>query len=99
MTSSIQHFIEGWLFDPTVGKFISTTLAILVVIALVRLFRKLLNRYIQEPGNLYRAKKMVTFLGYFIGLSIVVLPSATVLARWPSPSEWLAPGLLSRSRR
>lgn len=68
MMQAAQRFVESWLFDPTVGKLVSTTVVILVVLALVRISRKVLNRYVQEPGNLYRAKKMVTFLGYFTGL-------------------------------
>lgn len=73
MTASLQQFIESWLFDPTVSKLISTATAILLLIALVRILRGLLNHYVQEPGNLYRAKKMVTFLGYFTGIVIISL--------------------------
>jgi len=73
MTTSLQRFVESWLFDPTVGKLVSTTVAILIVLAMVRISRKVLNRYVQEPGNLYRAKKMVTFLGYFTGLIAISL--------------------------
>ena len=73
MTVSLQQFIESWLFDPNVGKLISTVVVILIVSALVRVSRKVLNRYVQEPGNLYRAKKMVTFLGYFTGLIAISL--------------------------
>jgi small-conductance mechanosensitive channel len=73
MMESLQRFAERWLFDPTVGQLVSTTVAILVVLALVRILRGVLNRYVQEPGNLYRARKMVTFLGYFTGLVIISL--------------------------
>ncbi len=73
MTMPVQQFVESWLFDPTVGKLVSTLAAILVVMALVRLFKGILNRYVQEPGNLYRARKMVTFLGYFTGIIIISL--------------------------
>ncbi len=73
MTASFQQFVESWLFDPMVGKLVSTLAAILVVMALVRIVRGVLNRYVQEPGNLYRARKMVTFLGYFTGIIIISL--------------------------
>lgn len=73
MTASFQQFIESWLFDPTVGKLVSATAAILIVAVLVRLLRGIINRYVQEPGNLYRARKMVTFLGYFTGIVIISL--------------------------
>lgn len=73
MTASFQQFIESWLFDPTVGKLVSTIAAILIVMGLVRILKGVLNRYVQEPGNLYRARKMVTFLGYFTGIVIISL--------------------------
>lgn len=84
MTLSMEQFVEGWLLDPTVGKLVAATVAILIVAALVRLSRRVLSRYVQEPGNLYRAKKMVTFLGYFTGLIILSLIfSDTASERWP----------------
>ena len=61
------------MFDPTVGTLISATVTILVFLALARYFWGVLNRYIQEPSNLNRAKKMVSFLGYFVGLIIISL--------------------------
>jgi small-conductance mechanosensitive channel len=73
MTLSLQQLVESWLFDPTVGRLVSTTVGILVVWAMVRISRKLLNRYVHEPGNLHRAKKFVTFLGYFTGAIIISL--------------------------
>lgn len=71
--ASLQQFMEGWLFDPTFGAFVSAAAALLILVALMRLLKQLLNRYVGEPGNLYRAKKMVTFLGYFIGLVVISL--------------------------
>jgi len=68
MTPSMEQFVEGWLFDPTVGKFVAGTIGILIIVALVRAFRGILNHYVDEPGNLHRARKMVSFIGYFIGL-------------------------------
>lgn len=73
MIGSVQPFIESWLFDPTVGAVVSATVALLLVAALMSFLKRLLNRYVGEPGNLYRAKKMVTFLGYFTGLVILSL--------------------------
>ncbi|MDP2382812.1 MAG: mechanosensitive ion channel [Nitrospirota bacterium] len=70
-TTSMQQFVEGWLFDPTIGKLVSATVAILIVMALVRVGKGGVTRYIKEPGNLYRANKMVTFLGYFTGIIVL----------------------------
>lgn len=73
MTDSMDRFVENWLFDPAVGKLTSAAVGILIVMTLVRMFRGILNRYVQEPDNLYRAKKMVAFLAYFTGLLIISL--------------------------
>ncbi len=73
MTPSMEQFVEGWLLDPTVGKLVATTVAILIVMGLVRASRGILAHYVQEPGNLYRAKKMVSVLGYFVGLLIIAM--------------------------
>lgn len=73
MTIALERFVERWLFDPTVGKLLSTTVAILIILALVRVSRRVLNRYVQEPGNLYRGKKLVTFLGYLTGVIVISL--------------------------
>ncbi len=73
MSARMEQFVTSWLFDPTVGKLISTTVSILIVMALVRISRGVLTRYVREPGNLYRAKKLVTFLGYFTGLVVISL--------------------------
>jgi len=73
MTSPMGEFVERWLFDPTVGKLVAVTVVILVIVALVRGSRGILNHYVQEPGNLHRARKMVSFLGYFIGLLSIAM--------------------------
>ena len=73
MTVGMEQFVKSWLLDPTVGKLVAATVTILVIAALVRAFRGILNHYVDEPGNLYRAKKMVSVLGYFVGLLIVAM--------------------------
>lgn len=73
MRTTVEQWIPSWVFDPMEDKLIATTVSILVIIALVKISRRVLNRYVQEPGNLYRAKKMVSFLGYFTGLLILAL--------------------------
>jgi len=73
MTVGMEQFVKSWLLDPTVGKLVATTVAILIVVALVRVSRGILTHYVQEPGNLYRAKKMVSVLGYFVGLLIIAM--------------------------
>ena len=73
MITPAEEFVDRWLFDPTVGKLVAATVAILVIVALVRGSRGILNHYVDEPGNLHRARKMVSFIGYFIGLLIIAM--------------------------
>lgn len=81
MMDSLEQLVSSWLFDPTVGKLIMSAVVILIILALVQLSRKVLNRYVQETGNLYRARKMVTFLGYFTILIIISLIFSDSLGR------------------
>ena len=73
MTVGMELFVKSWLLDPTGGRFVAATVAILIVVALVRASRGILNHYVEEPGNLHRARKMVSFLGYFIGLLSIAM--------------------------
>lgn len=61
-----QTFLR-WLYDPAVGRFVSAAVLILVIVALVRLTRRILDRSVIESGNLYRINKMITFTGYLVG--------------------------------
>lgn len=70
----LEQTILRWLFDPAVGKFVAAAGLILVVVVSVRITRRILDRSIIEPGNLYRINKMITFTGYlvvFLGLALI----------------------------
>lgn len=75
-----QTFLR-WLFDPAVGKFVTATFLILVIVAFVRVARRILDRYIVEPGNLYRINKMITFSGYLVGFVVIALIFSDRLGR------------------
>jgi small-conductance mechanosensitive channel len=64
----MQSFLERWLFDPTVGKIVFSLIGILIIIVIVRFFHRLLARHIQHTDTRYRARKLVTFLGYLVGV-------------------------------
>ena len=70
---SVEEFSSNaGCLDPTVSKpRKAATVAILIVMGLVRSWN--LSHYVQEPGNSYRAKKMVSVLGYFIGLLSIAM--------------------------
>lgn len=81
MTGELEQSAMRWLLDPMVGRLLVTTVAILMVMALARVLRSVLTHYVQEPGNLYRAKKMVSFLGYLVGLMIIAMVFSDSLGR------------------
>lgn len=81
MTAGIEPFAKRWLFDPTVGRLLVAAVVILFVVATVRVLRRVLTRYVHEPGNLYRARKMVSVLAYFVGLLIIALIFSDSLGR------------------
>lgn len=64
----MQGFLERWLFDPIVGKIVFSLIGILSIIVIVRFFHRLLARHIQHTDMRYRVRKLVTFLGYLVGV-------------------------------
>ena len=60
----MQEELQNWLFDPTIGKLIAAIAGLAVVYTLARLLQRSINRYVDDTDNRYRARKIVTFLGY-----------------------------------
>ncbi len=56
--------LRKWLFNPTVGQLAVAAMAISVVFAIVRLVQRSVSRYIDDADTRYRARKLVSFLGY-----------------------------------
>lgn len=62
---------KAWLFDPTVGKLVTAVVVLLVVFTLVRLLQRSLSRYVKDVDTRYRARKVVSFLGYIAAAGVV----------------------------
>jgi len=62
----MEEMLKNWLFDPTVGKLVTATIGLIVIIVLVRIGQRSLGRYIQGTETRYRARKAVTILGYLL---------------------------------
>ena len=67
----MQCFLERWLFDPTVGKIIFSIVGILVIAVIVRFLRRSLAHRIKHPDTRYRARKLITFTGYLVGILFI----------------------------
>jgi len=62
----MNDFIEKWLYDPVVNKLIITLIGIIIIIILIRFIQRALGGYIQETNTRYRARKIMTFVGYLL---------------------------------
>lgn len=67
----MEDTIKSWLFDPSVGRFVAVLIGLLIVVVLVRFFRRSLLRHIKDTDTRYRTRKFVTFLGYVLGVLVV----------------------------
>jgi small-conductance mechanosensitive channel len=67
----VEELANKYLFDPTIGRLISTAVGILLVLILVRFLKGLLSKYVRDSSTRYRARKFVTFFGYLLGILVV----------------------------
>ena len=67
----MKDLAEGWLVDPTVGKFIAVVIGVLIVIAVVQVVQHSLSRYIKDADIRYRARKAVASIGYLAAVLII----------------------------
>ncbi|MEO6445953.1 MAG: mechanosensitive ion channel domain-containing protein [Gemmatimonadaceae bacterium] len=56
--------LQGWLFDPTVGRLLVSVLGIAIITAVVRTISKSAGRLIDDSDARYRVRKLITFAGY-----------------------------------
>lgn len=69
----MEYSLKHWVDNPLMWKIINALAAIIVVQLIFRLIRNWLANYIKDSDSLYRAKKFVAFIGYF--LTIIILAS------------------------
>lgn len=62
----MSDFIEQWLFDETVGRFVAALLAIIIVITFVRILQKAISKNVKDSDTRYRIRKSISFLGYLL---------------------------------
>jgi len=69
----MESFLEQWLFDPTVGKIVAALVSILIVAVIVRFFHRSVARRIKHPDTRYRVRKLITFVGYLVGILLITI--------------------------
>ncbi len=67
----MNESLQQWLYDPTIGKFVSAVLIIIVLVVLVRFVHRLLGKYVADGDARYRTRKIINFVGYFLGILLV----------------------------
>ncbi len=72
----LNETAKRWLLDPVVGKLVAAAIALIVTFVLVRVLQRSLSKYVKDIDARYRARKLVTFLGYLV----VVVILATVFS-------------------
>lgn len=71
---ALEEWVQRILFDPLTGKIIAAAIALLLIVALVRLLRRNLVRRVPELSARYRLRKVINIGGYIVGglaLSII----------------------------
>lgn len=72
--NAFEEWVQRILFDPLTGRVITALIALLLIVALVRLLRRNLVRRVPELSARYRLRKVITVGGYILGglaLSII----------------------------
>lgn len=70
---NMEESIKLWLYDPTVGKFVSAAIALVLVIAIARVVKGSVKRYVKNVETRYRVRKFITFLSYIIIVLVLTL--------------------------
>jgi len=64
-------FLKNWISNPTVARFITAFIAVMIVVIIIRLIRRSTTRYIKDSDTRYRARKFITFIGYAIIIIVI----------------------------
>ena len=72
--------IRRLLNDPTLGKIIVAIIGLIVLFTIVRIIRRALTRYVDDPVTRYRARKLLTLTWYVLVLLFLSLVFRTRLA-------------------
>ena len=67
----MENFVKRWLFDPTVGRLITVIVGVVVVVVLVQFFQRSISRYVKDTDTRYRARKLITFIGYVLAVLVI----------------------------
>ncbi len=67
----MTDFVNQWLFDPTVGKFVSAFVGVLIIYVIFRFVRRRVTQAIKDADTRYRTRKLLGFLGFVVGVAFL----------------------------
>ncbi|HEX7402301.1 MAG TPA: mechanosensitive ion channel family protein [candidate division Zixibacteria bacterium] len=69
----METFVKKWLFDPTIGRIVLLFIGFVVIVLVINLLRKNVNKYVEDKDSRYRTKKFLSFFGYLLGISLIIV--------------------------
>jgi len=67
----MDNFLERWLFDPILGKLVVSGVGLLLVVAAVRILKRVSSRYVTDANARYRLRKYIGLAGYLAGVFVL----------------------------
>ena len=65
--------LKRWLFDPTIGQLVLVVAGVVVIVSVARVLSRSAARHIEGSDSRYRARKLITFGGYFLAVLLVTV--------------------------
>jgi small-conductance mechanosensitive channel len=69
----MDSIITKWLFDPTVGKMVTTLVGIIIIYTAIRFIQRTLPQYIKDTDTRYRTRKFISFMGYLLAFLFITI--------------------------
>lgn len=67
----MEDTLKSWLFDPTVGKFVSAAIVLIIIFSIAKIAKGSITRYVKTSDTRYRLRKFITFLSYIVVILIL----------------------------
>ncbi|MEN6584204.1 MAG: mechanosensitive ion channel family protein [Armatimonadota bacterium] len=65
--------VRGWFSNPNVVQIATVAAGLVAIYLAVRVLRLVLNRYVDDPGTRYHARKLITLGAYFLAIVLVLI--------------------------
>jgi len=69
----MEEQLKELLFNPTVGKIATVVIGIVIIWLVIKMIQKNLITRIKEDDNRYRAKKLGSFIGFFLTIVLITV--------------------------